>query len=90
MMRGDDVAVVSRRNYIGHHHGHPSPRPGPSSLDLPSPDQLYQSFTITNESHTQAWHGLEALLLCLVGGRGQRPNYREVDRLVYVWRRRET
>ena len=25
-----------------------------------------------------------------VGGRGQRPNYREVDRLLYVWGRRET
>ena len=25
-----------------------------------------------------------------VAGEGQRPNYREVDRLVYVWRRRET
>ena len=25
-----------------------------------------------------------------VGGRGKRANYREVDRLVYVWGRRET
>ena len=30
------------------------------------------------------------LSVCVGGWRGLRPNYREVDRLVYVWRRRET
>ena len=29
------------------------------------------------------------LSACVCGGEGQRPNYRKVDRLVYVWRRRE-
>ena len=38
------------------------------------------------------WHGYLPTMFdyWCVGGRGQRPNYREVDRLVYVWRRRET
>ena len=37
------------------------------------------------------WNGyLPTTFDYLGGGRGQRPNYREVDRLVYVWRRRET
>ena len=37
------------------------------------------------------WHGYLPTTFDYVGeGEGQRPNYKEVDRLVYVWRRRET
>ena len=39
------------------------------------------------------WHGYLPAALdyrCVVGEEGGPINYREVDRLVYVWRRRET